>query len=324
VSPDIWRAVTLNIWNRQGPWPERLPLIREALVALEPDIVGLQEVLGFPGMPSQADEIAAGTGWHVHFAPAWHIGGGLSFGNAILSRHPLRDQAVLPLPTPDGLETRSVAFARVDAPHGPAPVFVTHLTYQQHLGHVRCAQVRALADHVAALSPIATSHSARPHSTPEGSGPRSTPDGSAEVIARSGSAGPRSTPTGAEVAEVIDGPPPVVLGDFNADPDADEIRFMRGLTSLGGTSVYFADCWHATGHTDPGYTYDRKNPYAMRSREPSRRIDYIFVRGPDRYLRGEPLTARLACDEPTNGVWPSDHVAVVADIWAAKRPHDPY
>lgn len=272
------RVATLNLWNKQGPWPRRLPLIRAGLEALAADVVGLQEVLGFPGHPSQAHEVAA-AGWHVHHAPAWAIGGGLTFGNAILSRHPLLDAQILPLPTPSGVDTRTVAFARVDVPGGPVPVFVTHLTYQLHLGHVREAQVRALAEHVHALAPV-------------------------------------------------DDPPPILLGDFNADPDSDEMRFLRGRTSLGGTSVYFADAWDATAAADPargpGYTYDRRNAYALRTREPSRRIDYIYVRGPDRALRGEPLAARLALDEPTDGVWPSDHFAVVADIQLAARGHDPW
>jgi endonuclease/exonuclease/phosphatase family metal-dependent hydrolase len=82
--------------------------------------------------------------------------------------------------------------------------------------------------------------------------------------------------------------------------------------------VYFADCWSAAG-AGPGYTYDRNNPYALRSHEPSSRIDYVFVRGPDARLRGEPIAARLALDAPTDGVWPSDHFAVVADIHAAPR-----
>ncbi|HMG52312.1 MAG TPA: endonuclease/exonuclease/phosphatase family protein, partial [Kofleriaceae bacterium] len=110
----------------------------------------------------------------------------------------------------------------------------------------------------------------------------------------------------------------VVMGDFNAVPESDEIRFLRGQTSLDGRSVYFADCWAAAA-TGPGHTYDRKNPYALRSREPSSRIDYVFVRGPDAQLRGEPIAARLALDQPTDGVWPSDHFAVVADIHAAPR-----
>ncbi|HEX2686902.1 MAG TPA: hypothetical protein VHN14_09800 [Kofleriaceae bacterium] len=63
----------------------------------------------------------------------------------------------------------------------------------------------------------------------------------------------------------------------------------------------------------------RLNPYALRAPEPSNRIDYIFVRGPDAHLRGEPIAARLALDQPAGDVWPSDHFAVVADIHAAKR-----
>ena len=148
-------------------------------------------------------------------------------------------------------------------------MFVTHLTVQPELCHVRRAQVVALADEVAARAPV-------------------------------------------------DGPPPVILGDFNAAPDADEIRFLRGRTSLDGRTVYFADAW-AVAAEGPGHTYDRRNPYARRSREPSARLDYVFVRGPDARLRGEPIAARLALDAPTAGVWPSDHYAVVADIYAAPR-----
>src|SRR5262249_20363538 len=163
----------------QGPWPERLPLIRAGLLALDADVIGLQEVLGFEGLPSQAEEIASDTPWHVHYAPAWHIGNELTMGNAILSPHRLRDAPVLPLPAAPGLDTRSVAFPPGELPRGRMPVFVTHLTFQLHLGHARCEQVRALADHVARLAPIA-------------------------------------------------GPPAVLAGDFNAEPDSDEMRFLRG------------------------------------------------------------------------------------------------
>lgn len=272
---EVWRVATFNIWNRQGPWAERLPLIRAELAALDADVIALQEVLGFSGLPSQAHEIAAGTGWKVHHVPAWYVGGGLTFGNAILSPHPLTDLQALELPTPAGLDTRTVAFARVELPHGPMPVFATHLTWQQHLGHVRCQQVRALAEHADRLAPTS-------------------------------------------------GVPAVILGDLNADPDSDEMRFLRGLTPLGGTSVFFSDCWATTRASEPGYTYDRRNAYALRSREPSRRIDYCLVRGPGRHLCGEPLSAELFGDTPTGEVWPSDHYGVVAEIYAAKRHHDPF
>lgn len=270
------RAVTLNIWNRQGPWAKRLPLIRDGLAALAPDVVGLQEVLGLGGA-TQAHEIAADLGWHVHYGPAWHLGGGLTFGNAILSPWPFLHTKTLPLPAPPELDTRTVAYAVVDMPCGQVPVFCTHLTFQHHRCDARCEQVRALTDHVAALVP---------------------PD--------------------------RDPFPPILLGDFNADPDSDEMRFLRGLTPLGGRSVYFADAWLATGAPGPGWTYDRRNVYALRSREPSRRIDYIFVRGPDRAFRGEPLAARVVLDEPSDDVWPSDHFGLLAEIQAAPRPHDPY
>src|SRR4051812_50126798 len=87
-DPAIWRVATFNIWNRQGPWDRRLPLIRDGLAAPDADVIGLQEVLAFGSLPSQADEIAAGLGWHVYHAPAWQIGGGPTFGNTILSPPP--------------------------------------------------------------------------------------------------------------------------------------------------------------------------------------------------------------------------------------------
>ena len=79
--------LTLNIWNRQGPWERRLPLIRRGVAELSPDLVGLQEVLRHESATAdQASEIADGLGYQVAFGPAWDIGGGLHFGNAVLSR----------------------------------------------------------------------------------------------------------------------------------------------------------------------------------------------------------------------------------------------
>ena len=113
----------------------------------------------------------------------------------------------------------------------------------------------------------------------------------------------------------------MVAGDFNAEPDSDEMRFMRGLTALGGKTVLLRRTgWIATHAAGPGYTWDTRNAYARKPHEPCRRIDYIYVRGPDRNLRGEPRTCRLAFDRPANGVWPSDHLGVVAELFVASRP----
>jgi endonuclease/exonuclease/phosphatase family metal-dependent hydrolase len=127
----------------------------------------------------------------------------------------------------------------------------------------------------------------------------------------------------AELAPVEPGYlPAVLMGDFNAEPDADEIRFLRGLHTRDGRSVYFADAWVYGGDGTAGVTYDPRNDYARKNREPPRRIDYIFVRGPDAELRGEPLHTRLAFHRPTPGpepIWPSDHFGVYTEIAVLPR-----
>lgn len=110
--------------------------------------------------------------------------------------------------------------------------------------------------------------------------------------------------------------PPIVMGDFNAEPDSDEIRFMRGHASLGGQCVYYADSFGVAGGGAQGTTFARRNPNALLVREPNRRIDYVFVRGPDEKHRGEPLSAKVCFDQPIDGVWASDHFGVVATISA--------
>src|SRR5271156_6682064 len=96
---DRLRVLTLNIWNRQGPWERRLAMIRDAIVALEPDLIGLQEVLHHNAEATdQADEIAKGLGYSVAFGEAFDIGGGLRFGNAALSRFPIVEKQNFALP----------------------------------------------------------------------------------------------------------------------------------------------------------------------------------------------------------------------------------
>ncbi|MNC88930.1 hypothetical protein D3C83_48050 [compost metagenome] len=68
-----------------------------------------------------------------------------------------------------------------------------------------------------------------------------------------------------------------------------------------------------------GATFDRRNRFAALAHEPPRRIDYIFVRGPDRKFRGEPLSTRLAFATPTGDVWPSDHFGLVTEIAVSPR-----
>lgn len=109
--------------------------------------------------------------------------------------------------------------------------------------------------------------------------------------------------------------PLVLLGDLNAEPDSDEIRFLRGRTALGGRATYYNDAFdYVHGPTTPGPTYSKRNPFAAYLREPERRIDYVLTRGPDDRGRCAPLAARVAFDVAEAGTFPSDHFGVVAEL----------
>jgi len=264
-----FRAGTLNIWSRFGPWEQRLPAIREGLQTLAPDVIGLQEVLRFDGM-DQGALVSQGLGYEV----SWGLASenhGFPVGNAILSRWPILKEERIALPTGGSDESRALVYALIDAPFGKLAFFCTHLNWKLHHGHVRQLQVKAIADAVARLAPIDDATF-----------------------------------------------PPVLVGDFNATPDSDEIRYLKGLTGLGGECVYFADSFEVAGDGSHGATFSKTNPFAEPIREPERRIDYVFVRGPDDAQRGEPIEARVCFDRPHEGTFPSDHYGVVATITAGR------
>lgn len=264
------RVLTLNIWHREAPWEQRREVIRRGIAALDPDIIGLQEVLQLRlggNVQSQAEELFRATPYQYVFGSAQVLGPGFDFGNVIASKYPLGAHEVFPLPGQETGETRSVVHARIHTPLGEVPVFVTHLNWKLHHGAVRLRQLERLLEIVDERAP--------------------------------------------DDDETF---PPIMMGDFNAEPESDEIRFLRGFATLDGRSVFFADAWAYGGDGGPGFTFDRRNPYAARSHEPPRRIDYVFVRGPDKRWRGEPLTTRVVFDAPEDGVWASDHFGLYTEL----------
>ncbi len=117
------------------------------------------------------------------------------------------------------------------------------------------------------------------------------------------------------IAEVAGGPlPPVVCGDFNASPDSDEIRMLTGRsqTALPGFVLY--DAWEMAGNGGPGHTLTRDNPWAAPLLQPDRRIDYVCVGPPRKGGAGHIIRCAVAGNQPVNGIVPSDHYAVVADL----------
>jgi len=109
---------------------------------------------------------------------------------------------------------------------------------------------------------------------------------------------------------------PIIAGDFNAEPDSTAVRFLTGLTSLGGASTYFQDAWRLAGDGGPGLTWSSANANAAREHEPDRRIDYIFSGVHLDTGAGRPLECRVVADEAVDGVWPSDHFGVFAVLGA--------
>lgn len=118
--------------------------------------------------------------------------------------------------------------------------------------------------------------------------------------------------------------PVILLGDFDAGPDSASIQFLTGHRSLRGASVRFEDAWEAAGSLEPGHTFTPTNPLVRAGQMPlerGRRIDHIMVRsGPHGPLL-DVAECRLLFDAPVDGVWASDHFAVLADL--VPPPHPP-
>jgi len=260
------KVLTLNIWNRSGPWEKRCPRIREWVDRLEPDVIGFQEVYHRDDY-SQATEVCDGLDYSLEHASVIEYEG-YRFGNAVASRWPVTDSAFIELPTGERSEGRCAINTLIDAPFGALSFTSTHLNWKLHDGRSRELQVQALSDFVLSRRPRG-------------------------------------------------GFPPIVVGDFNAEPASDEIRFMSGFHSLGGRSVMFYDAWRIAGE-GPGTTWSNRNDFASIALEPERRIDYIFAGYPKRMTDdhgvGKIETCRVVCNDEVDGVWPSDHFGVYAEV----------
>jgi len=278
------RVLTLNIWHDQGPWPERLRLLRKWIERLDPDIMAFQEVLVGGGV-DQVREILGGggsgdgdsgrdqVGYYIDYGPAMILPDRkhLQFGNAIASRWPIGDREEIRLPDRGDWESRAALSVTLDSPYGPIGFTCTHLHWQFNHGFVREKQVELLAERAWKRRPE-------------------------------------------------NGFPPIIAGDFNAEPDSDEIRFMTGRHSLADRSVAFLDAWEVAGDSSlpgeagRGITWSNRNDYARVEYEPSRRIDYLFVGLPGRRGQGWIEECRVVCDDEEGGVWPTDHFGVYAEL----------
>ncbi len=276
------RICTINFWGIEPPLERRLTLARRQLLDLAPDVVAMQEVRPLDGRAGRttADVLAEALGMNrvYEVAVSWNDGAfgpgrpGGQEGLAVLSRFPIAEHRVLPLPAARPTEARILLSARVATDAGPVWCHSTHLHYRLDDGVAREHQVMAIDEAVRALGREA------------------------------------------------DDRPQIVCGDFNAPPDADEIRFMRGLCTLGGRRTHFQDAWLRARPSEPGLTWssDNEQTRPLRSLDIDRRIDYVFVTTRRKDGRGTVLDAQVVLQErDEGGACASDHFGVLADVQIA-------
>ncbi len=131
---------TLNVRNTADRWPERAPLLVEQLVALDPDVIALQEVRRFPDQARRIAREAARGGPTWETRKAYKTGvKRLWEGIAVLSRLPVTGHSRLRLPGQSRVALRTT----VETPAGLAvDVYATHLADGDEA--VRTAQARRL------------------------------------------------------------------------------------------------------------------------------------------------------------------------------------
>lgn len=151
-SPRL-RVLSYNIHHGEGV-DGRLDLKRIAGVirAARPDVVALQEVdrkAQRTGGVDQSAELARLTEMHMAFGGNIELPGG-DYGNAVLSRLPIRRHENHKLPCFDNGEQRGVLEVEIDWPGHSQPLlfFATHLDHRRP-GEERLASAKAINELVA-------------------------------------------------------------------------------------------------------------------------------------------------------------------------------
>jgi endonuclease/exonuclease/phosphatase family metal-dependent hydrolase len=279
------RVMTWNLWWRFGPWEERFAAIVATIAAENPDVVCLQELWASDGsaapVADQAELLATALGMHWSRTQS-PFWNGYSFANAVLSRWPISDPVTHVLPDHEGKPSHRRALLCTVTPTKDSPDFTDTGPFKVVSTHFEFRFDRSTTRQTQARS-------------------------LAELVAEH-----RRDP----LSEF-----PVIVGaDTNAQPNSDEMRSLLGLSQPAVRGLIFHDCWALAGDEAPGYTWSDRNPYLANASWPRRRIDYLLVSWPRPKGIGTPTACWLAGTSPVNGIMPSDHFAVVADLRSTPNP----
>lgn len=243
-------VLTYNIEADDGDWPGRFAYMLEEIRAIDPDVIGLQEVIQRANLDNQAMQMADSLGYYYYFDSVDDEDNVQRYGNAILSRYPIEEtnfRALVPLN-----HYRKALHAKLNVHGNIVDVYNTHL-HHRYLDHdIRMVQINDLLDFI------------------------------------------EETNSGGLI---------FVTGDFNANPDWEEMEFM--YEDFQDVYPLFHD-----NHLDPEHaTLNHRMGHQMR------RIDYVFFnRESLDYV--VPLSAEVVLDhEHDNMEMESDHFGVFATFY---------
>lgn len=137
------RIVTINLWNDAGGAERRLEVLMPQLQALEPQVVGLQEVREAEGGMMQARMIARALGAEYRFAASNPDAARGPMGNAVVSRLPIAAVATTQLPSLPN-DPRVAIRCDIETPCGRMPFVCTHLSWELDRSPIREKQAVAL------------------------------------------------------------------------------------------------------------------------------------------------------------------------------------
>ncbi|AQS72126.1 endonuclease/exonuclease/phosphatase family protein [Streptomyces pactum] len=268
------RVVTWNVWWRFGPWADRQKAILAVLGELRPDVVGLQEVWAADDGANLAEWLAGELGLHCAWAAC---------------EAPERWQRRI------GDDTVGIGTAVLSR----WPVVeraALRLPAPGELDDGRLA-LYARLDAPGHPVPFFTAHL--------NSGRHASAVRLEQAAALADFVAAHRHGTGF---------PPVVTGDFNARPESAEVRLLTRAAPAAPGRAALLDAWEYADPSAPSATWDGANPYIPDGPVPGTRIDYVHVGPPGPDGLGRVRAVRRAGDGPVDGVWPSDHAAVVADL----------
>jgi endonuclease/exonuclease/phosphatase family metal-dependent hydrolase len=302
------RLVTFNLWGISAPLPRRMSLALRQFRALDPDVIALQEVRPV-GAAAAVVEAAMGTNTGATPPPSATTATTAHLLGAALGMHVRYEVSV---------RWKANAYpGAIAGEEGLAilsryPVLETRML---RLPEARPNDARILlsAQLDAPAGPIWV-HTTHLHYRLDDGLAREQQVLAVDKAIRGMGRG-------------LTDAPQLLCGDFNAEPDSDEIRFLRGLTTLAQRRTHFQDAWlrcHRESQRGDGpehgitWSSENENTRPLRSLDIDRRIDYVMVTSRKRDGRGTIRGCRVVMTERegegADSVCASDHFGVLAEV----------